>query len=170
VVGVAGVLWWAAPSCTNGDGRVDTVVLHDGLLGADDRPVGDRLRERGRSVEWRAGDDACAAVEAWLPAATAQIAVVIVAGDGLGQCGSLAQVANAQKLILLPPPGDQIGAPPGARVIDATWAVGAADTKSMPCWWMDIDCGAEGVVMRNDGALSDAALDRLGRIIAAELP
>ncbi len=160
--GAAAVLlavWWWAPSFGGDARQVDTLVVHDGMLGPEERPVSDRLNEAGRTIEWRMTADVCAELTRGVDE---RIDVVVLAGADLGGCGSAIDALHREAVITV---GD------GARAIDTTALLGDSTTVAMPCQWWDAVCDGGSVVVRNgDGSLTDAGLDRIGRLIAAELP
>ena len=55
VVGV----WWLWPSLTGADDDVDVLVVADGMLADARRPIEQRVREAGLSIEWYEASDWC---------------------------------------------------------------------------------------------------------------
>jgi hypothetical protein len=155
------VVWWWAPSFGGDSERVDTLVVHDGLLGPDQRPVSDRLHEAGRTIEWREADDLCAALSG---SVDERIDVIVVASADLTRCGSAIEALRRRSVITVS--ADGVGA-----TVDTAPLLGGPATVSMPCQWWDSVCDSGAVTVRNDdGSLTNAGLDRVGRLIVAELP
>ena len=178
VVGV----WWLWPSLTGADDDVDVLVVADGMLADARRPIEQRVREAGLSIEWYEASDWCDDVGrlASVIDDTEPERVVVTFDDGTPSTGNECSAAAAAAFgdtdtVVILEPG--IGPDPttltaaGYDTIDATRLIGASGgAVTLPCEWWEQPCVPEGTVVRDsDGRLTEAGGERLARVLVAAL-
>jgi hypothetical protein len=157
--------WWPSLRTTVTD--IDTLVVHDGVLGNDGRPFTDRLHEAGRTVQWLTTDDVCGAVQ---DAGTGEVDVVIIAGDDVADCPDVLDVLAQNDRVIVFDPAVELGRT--VHSIDTSAMLGEAGETWRPCeWWDAVACDRGNVAVRDEsGLVTEAGADRLGRLAVAELP
>ena len=179
----AGLVWWQWPTIDNEDSRTDVVLLTDHFLTSSEVPVNYRIREDGHTLQWDSN------ATSWCDAAKAVSkarqdvdpeTIVLSFGSSSG-CDAHAvteavKAAGGHRVLVVAQPGgsgvEAAAAQSGATLIDPTRFVGDQPiATSMPCQWWDT-CTADGTVpvRAADGSLTPEGADRVGRMIAAELP
>ena len=59
VATVVVAVWWLWPTITGADDDLDVLVVADGMLADARRPIEQRIREAGLSIEWYEASDWC---------------------------------------------------------------------------------------------------------------
>lgn len=180
---VAFVAWWQWPVVAARQDRTEVLVVGDEFLTGATTPIGHRVHESGRTLQWAPPVDGWCEVPALLVEEVRRVdpvSVVVSAGDA-SACGAtvVADVRAAidgRILVVVLQPGraQPAGAVDGHRLraVDPTRLIGAsAVATDLPCQWWET-CGAGGVIaVRNpDGSLTDAGGERVARLVVAELP
>ena len=177
------LVWWQWPTITGHDKRTDVVLITDGFLTSTQLPVTNRIHEDGRSLRWEEGTTSwCNAADAVSRAVDEfdPVALVLSFSDTTG-CDATAltravHAANGHSVVIVAQPG-RSGIEPttdrsGATVIDPTRFIGdELIATSLPCQWWEM-CSADGTiaVRTADGDLTAEGVDRVARMIVAELP
>lgn len=179
---VAALVWWQWPTIAGHDARTDVVLLSDGFLTSSELPVTNRIHEDGRSLRWDAdatswcdaADAVRRAVDQFDPAA-----LVLSFADATG-CDPTAltdavDAAEGHSVVIVAQPGrsgiEAVGDHAGATVIDPTRYIGdQLAAISLPCQWWDVCTDGTIAVRAPNGDLTAAGVDRVARMIVAELP
>ncbi len=177
------LVWWQWPAIAGHDKRTDVVLITDAFLTSTQLPVTNRIHEDGRSLRWEEGATSwCNAAEAVGRAVDEfdPAALVLSFSDTTG-CDATAltnamDAANGHSVVIVAQPGRSgIEAAidrSAATVIDPTRFIGnQLIATSMPCQWWEI-CRADGTVAvrTSNGDLTAEGVDRIARMIVAELP
>ena len=183
VVAGFALVWWQWPTIAGHDKRTDVVLITDDFLTSTQLPLTNRIHEDGRSLRWEVGatswcdaaDAVGRAVDEFDPAA-----LVLSFSDATG-CDAAAltsavHAANGHSVVIVTQPG-RSGIETAidgseATLIDPTRFIGdQLVATSMPCQWWEI-CTTEGTiaVRTADGDLTAEGVDRVARMIVAELP
>ncbi|MEP7113484.1 MAG: hypothetical protein ABI862_09485 [Ilumatobacteraceae bacterium] len=179
---VVALLWWQWPTIARHDARTDVVLLTDGFLTSTQLPVTNRIHEDGRSLRWDtdatswcdAADAVRRAVDQFDPAA-----LVLSFADATG-CDATAleaavHAAKGHSVVIVAQPGrsgiEAVGDHTGATVIDPARYIGdQLAAISLPCQWWDLCTEGTIAVRAPGGDLTAAGVDRVARMIVAELP
>ena len=179
---VAALIWWQWPTVSGHGSRIDVALVTDGFLTSTPARVTDRIHEDGRTVRvdteatsWCGAADAVRNVtDEFDPAA-----IVLSFGDATG-CDAAAltdavAAARGRRVLIVAQPGrsgiESSAAAAGATLIDPTRYIGdQLAATSLPCQWWET-CGTNGTVAVRDadGSLTEDGVDRVARIIVAEL-
>ena len=185
------IVWWW-PSLTDAGDAVNVMLAGDPEIVADSNPIIRRLREGGLNVEvhaeWASWCDASSALRPRMAEIDAE--VIVVSFRRAGECGraavtDLAAAAAAEDipLIVLQPGQGISDSEVDAAIVDLDVADQATHANAarllgddslverMPCQWWD-DCEPDGMVAVRDaaGALTDAGLERMARVLVAVVP
>ena len=175
-------MWWQWPTIAGHDDRTDVVLVTDGFMTSTEARVTDRIHEDGRSVRvdtsatsWCDAADAVRRIDREIDPAT----IVLSFGDATG-CGTTAladavAAAHGRQVLVVTQPGrsgiESSATEAGATLVDPTRYIGdQLAATSLPCQWWE-PCTADGTVAVRDadGSLTDDGVDRVARIIVAEL-
>lgn len=191
------IVWWW-PSLTGAGDHVNVILAGDQEIVADSNPVIRRLRERGLEVEvhpeWTSWCDAADALGPRMADLDAEAVVLSFRHEGrcptaVGQpdmaVDRLARSAAAENIALVvvaaaqgdvePPVAEAVGrlqANGRVAVADAGRLLGGDQSaQRVNCEWWD-DCGPAGLVAVRDerGALTEAGLERVARVVVAVVP
>lgn len=185
------IVWWW-PSLTDAGNAVNVVLAGDPEIVADSNPIIRRLRERGLNVEvrreWTSWCDASAALGAQPDGIEAE--AIVLSFRGSSDCGDAeltalagsSEVAEVPLIVLQPGQGlvdeslassiAELDVADRVTVADATRLLGDdPQVERMPCQWWD-DCESDGMIAVRDpaGALTDAGLERMARVLVAVVP
>jgi hypothetical protein len=179
---VVGLLWWQWPTIAGHDARTDVVLLTDGFLTSTELPVTNRIHEDGRSLRWEVGATSWCEAAGAVARAVDQFdpaALVLSFADATG-CDPTAltdavRAANGHSVVIVAQPGrsgiEAVADRAGATVIDPTRYIGDQLTAiSLPCQWWDVCTEGTIAVRAPGGELTTAGVDRVARMIVAELP
>jgi hypothetical protein len=181
IAAVAGAMivlvWWAWPTWSGGDGRLDVLVTGDELLTDAQRSIELRVREEGMTVGWSAAaggwcDDPAALAEEVARRDPVHVVVSFAAGADDASCVTSTLEALGDRAVVVV---SQPGATPeperldGTDVLDPTRLVGDPSVTQLGCqWWETCETGS--VRVRDDaGRLTESGSERLARMIAASL-
>ncbi|MEY2581770.1 MAG: hypothetical protein QOE09_1619 [Ilumatobacteraceae bacterium] len=159
------------------------MLVSDGFLRSNERPVTYRIHEDGRSLRWDPG------ATSWCDAANvvrrieadfnpAAIVLSFASADGCDSDAVTSAVlaAKGHSVLVVAQPGgsgfESAAAQAGATVIDPSTFVGDQLTATaLPCQWWET-CTADGTVAVRtaDGLLTAEGGDRVARLIVAQLP
>lgn len=162
---------WPAVSAARGDVAVVTDATFDGIAAH----LREELRVRGRELaEVEVAADWCEVAEQ-VTTRPLDAAFVVIAiqergscpGDPLEQVVATLLAAGVDPVLVVPP-----GSPNPAvevRIVPVQALIGTPGTLTMPCEWWD-DCSLGSVPVRLDsGDFTDAAADRIARMVAATI-
>ena len=169
--------WWLWPTLTGADDDVNVLVVADGALADARRPIEQRVREAGLSIEWYEASDWCddAGRLASVIEDTEPGQVVMMFDDG-PECAETAAtaIAGTHAVAVLVPgagPDRTTLTEAGFDTIDPTRLIGAPGAAvTLPCEWWEELCAPGGTVVRDsDGRLTEAGGERLARVLVAGL-
>ncbi len=168
-----GAAWYLWPSVSGADG--DVAVVTDSAFDDIVPHLREELRVRGRELASAdVAGDWCELAErvAARPPDSGLFVIAIEArgscqGDPVEQVVAALAVAGVDPVLVVPPGS---AAPKvEVRVVPVEQLVGAPGTLSLPCEWWD-DCSFGYVRVRlASGAFTDAAADRIARMVAATI-
>lgn len=169
------ILWWW-PGLTGGDQRV--TVIGSGEIGEARKDLSRRLREAGLSVDWVTGVSTWCEVEVALERRPAG-ATVVLAPDDFEPCAEPVERiltdtfdrGLAERTVVVtfgPSPDADTLVDRGARRVPVDRLIGAPG-EPVPCvWWEDCPDSGE-VITRDSGGLTPEGLQRLARLITAQV-
>jgi hypothetical protein len=141
------------------------------------RPIEQRVREAGLSIEWYEASDWCGDVDRLASVIDdTEPGRVMVAFDDDAKCAEAAAAAIGDTdvvAILQPGVGPDVGtlAATGYETVDPTRLIGGpGGAVTLPCEWWEEPCAPDGTVVRDsDGRLTEAGGERLARVLVAAL-
>jgi hypothetical protein len=176
-VGVLVLAWWAWPTWSGADDRLDVLVVGDELLTASQRSIELRVREEGMTVDWsEAADDWCddprALAEDVSRRGPRNVVVSFARGADDPTCitGALDALGDRDVVVVWQPGAPRAPEPlEDTDVLDPTRLLGEPSVSELGCqWWETCETGS--VQVRDDaGRLTEAGSERLARMIAASL-
>ena len=177
VATVVVAVWWLWPTITGADDDLDVLVVADGMLADARRPIEQRIREAGLSIEWYEASDWCDDVGRLADAIDEmEPGRVVLAFDEDPECAATAAAAfdNTDTVAVLVPgvgPDRTTLREAGYATIDPTRLIGApGGAVSLPCEWWEEPCAPDGTVVRDtDGRLTEAGGERLARALVGAL-
>ena len=172
---VVAILWWW-PGITGNGQRV--TVIGSGEIDGARQDLSRRLREAGLSVEWVTGVETWCEVAAAVDRRAADTTVVLAPGD-FGPCADPVEgILNdtfdrelAERTVVVAVSDSREAealVDRGARLVPVERLIGDPDER-VPCvWWEDCPVSG-GVITRDGGGLTAEGLQRLARLITAQV-
>ena len=173
---VGGLVWWAWPTWSGADERLDVLVAGDEALTDAERSIDLRVREEGMALAWSAVEGGWCDADALGEEVDRldPVHVVVSFADGAADDACVRRTLDALGgrdvvVVLQPGAGPDVATveAAGATALDPSRLVGVPGTSTLPCEWWEA-CPPGGVQVRDaDGRLTDLGGERLARMVAA---